>query len=507
MQFLRSSPRSTGTRIAASGLLPVILSRRLLSLATIAIVLSFLAVTFADPDLWGHLTFGRDIVRQGWIHSRDPYSFTSDVAWVNHEWLAEAAMWLAYRGGGTVGLVALKLALVSAIGAFVLRAWSTTPLRDAHRDALLFATALGVWPLVATIRPQVFSLTLFAALMFGLKRVREGAHGWLWLIPPLFAVWVNVHGGWIVGAGALAVFTACSMFDAAFTPRARGALVVAACAAAAATLANPYGPAMLDFLSKTVGPGRADIVEWQALDRLPPLAAALWTVPAAIAAIALWRKGRSVPIAFIAIAVALGVGAVRVARLGGFFAIAVGIVLAPAVAASTANRERTPWPRGAAVIYGAATALLVLTASLVFGRHIVATGEWLPEPEAVEYVKSSHLRGRMLTWFDYGEYAIWHLSPDILVSMDGRRETVYSDAMRALHSRVYANGPEAAEVVGRLGPDYLWLPTALPVTARLQQAGWQPLFVGRRSTILGRDAAATVRAMAAAHATRFFPGP
>ncbi len=31
--------------------------------------------------------------------------------------------------------------------------------------------------------------------------------------------------------------------------------------------------------------------------------------------------------------------------------------------------------------------------------------------------------------FDWGEYVLWHLGPRVKVSIDGRRETVYSDEM------------------------------------------------------------------------------
>ena len=69
---------------------------RLLPLLPRLIVLCFLAGTGADPDLFGHLTFGREIVHALRVHATDPYSFTSDVRWVNHEWLTEAAMWVAW---------------------------------------------------------------------------------------------------------------------------------------------------------------------------------------------------------------------------------------------------------------------------------------------------------------------------------------------------------------------------------------------------------------------------
>ena len=57
--------------------------------------------TPADADLWGHLTFGRDIVASGHAVQVDRYSFTSDVPWVNHEWLAEVVFFEAYRLAGS----------------------------------------------------------------------------------------------------------------------------------------------------------------------------------------------------------------------------------------------------------------------------------------------------------------------------------------------------------------------------------------------------------------------
>lgn len=46
---------------------------------------------------------------------------------------------------------------------------------------------------------------------------------------------------------------------------------------------------------------------------------------------------------------------------------------------------------------------------------------------AIGLLKQSNISGNMAIFFDWGEYALWHLSPQIKVSLDGRRETVYSD--------------------------------------------------------------------------------
>lgn len=85
---------------------------RSLRVALFALLLAVLTYTPPDPDLWGHVAFGRDIVRDARIHTVDSYSFTSDKTWVNHEYLAEVAMYGAYALGGGSGLIGLKLVLV-----------------------------------------------------------------------------------------------------------------------------------------------------------------------------------------------------------------------------------------------------------------------------------------------------------------------------------------------------------------------------------------------------------
>src|SRR5947209_5636345 len=67
--------------------------------------------TIADPDLWGHLRFGLDMLRSGTIVAQDCYSYTSDRTWINHEWLAELVFAAVYQAGGPPGLVALKAAI------------------------------------------------------------------------------------------------------------------------------------------------------------------------------------------------------------------------------------------------------------------------------------------------------------------------------------------------------------------------------------------------------------
>ena len=340
------------------------------------VILALLSLTAADADLWGHLTFGRDVLASGHVVQVDRYSFTRDLPWINHEWLAEIAMAAAWRTAGAIGLTTLKLALAWGAGAFVLAAWRPFRLTPLWRDGLLFVTALGVWPLVATIRPQAFSVLLFAALLFSLTQVREG-RGWARLVvPALFAVWVNTHGGWLVGAATLAIFTACALIDLTLPLRLRLAILVMAVASAAACLVNPYGLRMLDFLLTTVRPERADIPEWRPVTALPIAALALWLLPMALAAIALVRGRKVAPLWVWLTIVMLAAGSMRVARLGGFFAIAVGLLVAPLASGARRDDGRTTgaidWTAVGAAICAAARRTRHLRAAREHGRRVDA---------------------------------------------------------------------------------------------------------------------------------------
>ncbi|MFN2521510.1 MAG: hypothetical protein ABR525_10775, partial [Candidatus Limnocylindria bacterium] len=67
--------------------------------------------------------------------------------------------------------------------------------------------ALLVSKLVWSDRPQLFSLALFAAFLDTLLAVRlGGSPRRLWILPPLTVVWANLHGGFLLGIGLVALF-------------------------------------------------------------------------------------------------------------------------------------------------------------------------------------------------------------------------------------------------------------------------------------------------------------
>jgi len=505
-----------------------------LRLALGAIVLAVLTHTRADPDLFGHVRFGQDILSAGAVHTADPYSFTSDRAWINHEWLSEAAMFGSYAVGGNAGLVALKLALLAAMIAAVIIVLRRSGVPSSSLDLLLGLLIVTTFPQTNHVRPQLFSLALFSWLLAVLVVSRARPYLLLWTIP-LLAAWVDVHGGWIVGAGTLVLWTAIGCVD-------RGPLkdkvlrVAVAAAALLITLFNPYGAGMWAFLRATVGFGRADITDWQPVFVLGSAYAMLWTLTAIAATVGIWqalRQNRDLSAAApgakadglsraprdwqsIALVAFFAVASFRVSRLQSFFTIATVMLAGPFVAdawqrASTRRSPRVPSRLAAGMITAIALAAVIggVTASARNLACIRMEDSLFPEPDVTKIVADRQLHGRMLTWFDWGEYAIWYFAPGITVSMDGRRETVYSDATINRHLTFYTSPENRQAVLDTLQPDYVWVPSRLEVVSKLVADGWHPLFTGPVSTLLSRSGAATPASRPASRpdAARCFPGP
>lgn len=114
-----------------------------------------------------------------------------------------------------------------------------------------------------------------------------------------------------------------------------------------------------------------------------------------------------------------------------------------------------------------------------------------PEPQATEFAHQRRLSGNVVTFFDWGEYAIWNMPSAIKVSMDGRRETVYSDRTIDRHLQLYLGEERGLAYLEELRPHFVTLPRMLPVVRTLQDRAWVRLFEGpaldpSRGAVAGR---------------------
>lgn len=467
--------------------------------AVVVLVLAWQAR--ADPDLWGHVRFGQDILSAGAIPREPSYSFTADQPWVNHEWLAEAIMALAYRAG-TPGLLALLATVAAATLLAVGAAVRMAGVRGPAGIGLVAAAALGISLQVMTVRPQLFSVLLLALLLLTLS-AGERRRAALAAVPFLFAPWANLHGGWLVGVGVLGLWAVAAAWRRVMASWQAAAVVAGALAA---TLLNPYGVGLWAFLLDTVRIGRADIQEWQPIWE-QPLQLLPWAVSLAVLVYGFAKLGRdwwrTLP------AIVLALLSVKVARLEGLFALAAVVLAAPGYRAcgrpfvAHAARLRDVLIVGLLCLGGVGASFAAASRTATCLPLMTDRQYGTPEAEAVLFLTRNHVSGRLLTWFDYGQYAVWHLAPAIRVSYDGRRETVYSTTVQRDHLEFYAGNAEYAR---RIGADSIWLPKDLPVVRHLLADGWHAAFTGSRSVILAAEPGPYVQPSPYA-GPRCFPGP
>lgn len=171
--------------------------RKIFEVYVFAYAFFFAARPLSDGDFWWHLKTGEYILNTRSIPKTDFYSFTNyGRAWVAHEWLSEAIFYAIYSRLGFNALI-IVFALLTAL-AF----WIAFKRTDSHPLIAAFATFLGVWAVLPTIgvRPRVFTLLLSSVYLALLARyVRRGEGRFIWWLVPLMAVWVNLHGGFLIG--------------------------------------------------------------------------------------------------------------------------------------------------------------------------------------------------------------------------------------------------------------------------------------------------------------------
>ena len=405
-------------------------------------LLAYMGVgTYADPDLWGHIRFGQLHLETGGLIRQDPFAFVpTRVPWINHEWLSEVWFAMLYDLAGAWALIGFKLIGTLALFALVVATLRREDL-DLIRSALLAVPFFfSVLIRLTVVRPHLFTLLAFAVLLLCLRAAERGRSRWLLALPVLFAAWVNFHGGFLAGLGVLGIWSLARLGTglarwkreglAALRPWAVSAGVLAL--AAAATLINPYGFELPAFLVETATVQRPYISEWQPL-QIRSVVGAVYLLQLALVVGGLIVSDREfepalvVPLAVITL---LPLTAVRHVALFGLAApLLAGEHLAALFRrAPDSSAEIRPWVRGALAV------LMVPVAGLLLWKSIPRLGclELRPNSypvRAVQWLDASDAEPRLATFFNWGEYVIWHLGPETKVSMDGRRETVYPDSV------------------------------------------------------------------------------
>lgn len=374
--------------------------------------------------------------------AHDPFSFTSILPWLNHEWLSEVLLALFFRLGGWPALsIACALGVASTVAIL------------AHATRRTGDSALGGWPvwaLVAVILRETTAprATLFADLAFAatlaivLLDDEEGpARGRLWWCVALQLLWTQLHGGNPLGVVLLGLRFVTG-------PSRRRALVTAA--SALATLAGPYGARVhAHFLDAHAA--LPMIREWQSL--VGPLVAgapSAWLaltlgVAAMLAAAVELSRTHDARARFVLLTtLVFSLAALRWARFVTAASLVAGVAIGRVVGRSPrAQRAAVP-----AACAGIALALLVAT------RGPRRPGLGLDARSfpvaAVDWLRAHHPPGPMFNSYNFGGYLLW-ARPEERVFVDGRAFTVYDPSLLAELPALYADPSRFTTLAARYG--------------------------------------------------------
>lgn len=158
-----------------------------------------------DYDIWFHLAYGKHYVQNlTWYMDHSMYSWTPAIGdWMYVTWLGSSIIYLVHLILGVPGLFALRMLLLLASGAVVIRFAKAAGTRlglSLLAGLLLVAVTIRIG--AQYVKPEMFSIFMLTLLIAFYLRFRMAPKQWIIAVfPILFLLWINTHGLWIFGLG------------------------------------------------------------------------------------------------------------------------------------------------------------------------------------------------------------------------------------------------------------------------------------------------------------------
>jgi hypothetical protein len=460
-----------------------------------------------QTDFWHHLARGQAIASSGEMidHDMATYTVAPEQTFQDTNWLAQLCYHHLFAVGG-LSLVqfANSLLLAMMAGVLVWLCWRSS--RSLTLAAAVTAFAfLGLWQLLL-IRPQTFSMLLFVVLCWVLQQ--SATQRWLLLVPPLIlALWTNLHGGFPIGLILVGCYLLAAGLDAwqeqgsSFWRDGRfRALALCLAACVLATLVNPYGWRVYQYVLHTSGVASARrIDEWE-----PPglnmLVGKVW-IASVLGLIVLFalpgRRPTKSEICLVVCFLPLACSSVRMVAwwllaCAPIAAAQLAAVLPSGALAEEDSREAT---RGTILTFALFVAGCVVSLPWLerYNPVLAILPRTRPELElqsAADGLRERLPSGRIFCRFDWGEYLGWSLAPDYKVFMDGRIE-IFSDTVWNEYTAVTRGRGDWQEILDGYGVDCLMLDRTSGYHAHLlpqveHSAKWQRCFASERVVVFLR---------------------
>jgi hypothetical protein len=420
-------------------------------------LLGLFSTEIYDSDFWWHLKTGQYIWQNHRLPVPDPFTFTTASAPpaypgedavrrfnLTHEWLSQVLLYAAYQALGFPGIVLLRAALLAALCALagIVAFRRSEGFYRALAASFATASVAIAW---AFDRPYLWMFLFIAATIAVLEAGRTRRT--LWLLPPLFLVWSNLHGGFFLGWAVLGAYCADAVVSRLRNGSSAGdrSLWIASALSVVSSGLNPNGflavKALMLYRQSFL---QSTLQEWARPRLWPPDA---FTILLALgAAVLIWRY-RQVRLRdwllFAAFAAASLMAKRNVVLIG---------VVAPILIA-TYFPAKVPVP--AYLRYALAGLLLCgLGAGIARGSFFqLRVADWRFPVGAADFLQAHRISQPMFNTYEYGGYLIWRLAPEPRVFIDGRAlsESVFGDYVRMLYNHDASGGKSGEELLDQYG--------------------------------------------------------
>ena len=409
-----------------------------------------------DPDTWWHMKYGEAILSTGRWPTIDTWSFTAQgMPSLAYEWGGEVITALAYRFGELQGLDILLIVLTSMI-VLLLYYFCWQRCRNAEAAFIATLVMLPVAAMSFTLRPQLIGYCFLLTTLICMEHFRQGHRKALWLLPPLFLLWVNIHGSFVLGFMIMGLYWASGLVEVSWgglhtrrwTVRDRIRLELTALICVGVLPITPYGSrlAMVPFTyAFSLPDNMANIQEWQ------PLNLTFWEAKVLLILL----------LAFIISQVCFRLE-YRLEELVLFlligyqtfvhsrFAIIYAIVFAPLAAGIIARWMRPYDPKMDRYVVNTIIILGALGAFVWFMPSRAALQEHIASEypvQAVGYLRSHSLPNRMFNEYGFGGYLVWTMAPGHKVFIDGRGDVYEKAGVFSAYMDVVNIKPDALAVL------------------------------------------------------------
>jgi len=443
-------------------------------------LVALLAYNFIDVDLWHEIALIRESISAGHLLKLDPYAYTPTIRpWIDHEWGAGGIAYFSIRWLGSRALLILKFSLAWGTGYFCVRC-ARLGGADFRMLGVCAPLAIGLsqFGFSTVVRAQAYSFFFTALLLLVLEIDRQGSQKWIMPWLAVFLIWLNVHGGFVVGIGLLGLHS----IEAIIRRRPFRHLVAVLIAMCLEVFINPYGTAYVSYLARALTMARAYSAEWRPVWDLGPYWIVSFVVATMIFLFALTAHGiRGVPGIFSLTATLIEAALHR--KLLPLFAIA-WICYVPASLQRTAvgawfvqftrRRRRfwiTAWVVFACLSLGVAVRLKFWELSMPQAIYPVG---------AVEYLAEQKFHGNIFVPFRLGSYVSWKLFPNCKVSLDSRYEEVYPDSVVQDVFNFYGAQPDWRSTLTKYATDLVLVPKDAPVEQRISEINWAKVYVDQQ---------------------------